>query len=227
MARSLFSTVLASTLLGIFCVGSLLSKGVQAAPRNSFPGRRVGGGTRGECSARTIVHLVPLSSVFAPGATALIGWLEGPTSTPQPLEVTLRTAAPDGSADAGAALVVQKQVPAAANRLVLLSIPTEPRPLLWESSYRCGADDGSDEFGFITASAPPAVSLLVQQDGQEDQKLQQQLASLKMFCGANTPLAPLKTALEISDDVIDASWPQSVTVACFSARSPQGVLGDL
>ena len=215
MARSLFSTVLASTLLGIFCVGSLLPKGVQAAPRDSFPGRRVGGGTRGECAARKIVHLVPPSSVFAPGATALIGWLEGPTSTPQPLEVTLRTAAADGSADAGAAPVVEKQVPAAANRLVLLSIPTGPRPLLWESSYRCGADDGSDEFGFITASAPPAVSLLVEQSGQVDQKLQQQLASLKVLCGATTPLAPLQTAFQIGDDVIDASWPQNVTVACF------------
>ena len=215
MARSFSFTVLASSLLGILCVGSWLPEAVQAAPRNSFPGRRVGGGTRGECAARPIVHLVPPSSVFAPGSTALIGWLEGPSSTPQPLDVTLRAAAADGSADAGAAPVVQKQVPAAANRLVLLSIPTGPRPLLWESSYRCGADDGGDEFGFITTSAPPALSLLVQQGGQEDQQLQQQLASLKASCGATTPLAPLKAALQLGDDVIDASWPQTVTVACF------------
>ena len=106
-------------------------------------------------------------------------------------------------------------MPAAANRLALLSIPRTPRPLLWESSYRCDADDGADEFGFITASAPPALSLLVQQGGQEDQKLQQQLASLQASCGATTPLAPLKAALQIGDDVIDASWPQSVTVTCF------------
>ena len=215
MAHSLCFTVLASSLLGILCAGSWRSEPVQAAPRNSFPGRRVGGGTRGECAARPIVHLVPASSVFAPGSTALIGWLEGPSSNPQPLEVTLRAAAADGSADAGAAPVVQKQVPAAANRLVLLSIPTGPRPLLWESSYRCGVDDGGDEFGFITASAPPALSMLVQQGGQEDQQLQQQLASLKASCGATTPLAPLKTALQLGDDVVDASWPQRVTVACF------------
>lgn len=215
MARSVPIAALTSVLLGILCVGSWFSEPLQAAPRNSFPGRRVGGGTRGECAARPIVHLVPPSSVYATGSTGLIGWLEGPSSSPEPLQLTLRVAADDGSADAGAAPVVQKQVPAAANRVVVISIPKEPRPLLWESSYRCGADDGADEFGFITASAPPALSLLVKQRGEEDQQLQQQLASLKASCGATTPIAPLKTVLQLGDDVIDASWPQFLTVACF------------
>jgi len=215
MARSVSQNVLASTLLSLLCLGALCSEIVQAAPRDSFPGRRIGGGTRGECASRQIVHLVPASSVFAPGSTALIGLLEGPSSNPQPLELALRTAATDGSADTGSAPVVQKQVPAAANRLVLLSIPKVSRPLLWESSFRCDADGEGDEFGFITTSTPPAVSLLVQQGGQEDQQLQQQLASLQGSCGATTPLAPLKTAFQLGDDVIDASWPQNVTVACF------------
>lgn len=45
----------------------------QANPRSTFPGRRVGGGTRGECSARTLVHLVPETSVYAPDASGLVG----------------------------------------------------------------------------------------------------------------------------------------------------------
>ena len=144
MARSLSFNVLASALLGILCVGSLPSEAVKSAPRRTFPGRRVGGGTRGECAARLIVHLVPPSSVFAPGETAVIGWLEGPSSAPQAIDVSLRAAAADGSTDAGTAALVQKQMPAAANRLALLSIPGPPRPLLWESSYPCDADDGAD-----------------------------------------------------------------------------------
>ena len=30
----------------------------------AFPGRRVGGGTRGECSARKIMHLVPDNNIL-------------------------------------------------------------------------------------------------------------------------------------------------------------------
>ena len=215
MARSLLSTILTSSLLGLLSVGVWTSAAVQAAPRNSFPGRRIGGGTRGECAARPIVHLVPASSVYAPGPKALIGWLEGPSLDPQPVEVTLHALAADGRVDPVAPPVLSKQVTAAANRLVLLSVPSGPRPLLWESSYRCGPHKGEDEFGFISTSAPPARSRLVQQGGQDDQQLQQLLASLKASCGATSHLAPLKAALQLGDDLIDDSWPESVTVECF------------
>ena len=46
---------------------------------------------------------------------------------------------------------------------MLVSVPSVSEPLLWESSYQCGADDGADEFGFITGSAPPALTLLPQE----------------------------------------------------------------
>jgi len=215
MARSLPVTVLTSILLGICCVDSWMLGAVQSAPRHSFPGRRIGGGTRGECAARRIVHLVPESSVFAPGSNALIGILEGPSPRPQTLEVIVRSSTRDGTADPDVEPVVHRQLPAAVNRLLLLSIPTVSRQLVWESSYRCDGNAGGDEFGFITASFPPALSLLVQQGGQSDQQLQQQLADLKTSCGATTRVAPLKTVLQLGDDIVDDAWPETVTVACF------------
>ena len=53
----------------------------QADLRSSFPGGRVGGGTRGECSARLLAHLVTENSIYAPGRTLQVGLLEGPTAT--------------------------------------------------------------------------------------------------------------------------------------------------
>lgn len=206
--------VLATALLSLVVLAAS-SPALQAASRNSFPGRRIGGGTRGECAARPIVHLVPASSVFAPGTSSLIAWIEGPSIDPQPLEVTLRPASTAGRVEDGAAPVLQRQLPAAENRLVLLTIPNSPKPLLWESSYRCGGDGGGDEFGFITASAPPALSLLVQEGDQEDQTLARQLKALQASCGSTTALAPLKAAFNIGDEVMDASWPKTITVQCF------------
>ncbi len=216
MAHSLPSTVLASSLLSLFCVAFWLPPAVFAAPRDSFPGRRVGGGTRGECAARPIVHLVPSSSVFAPGDPSVIALLEGPSSNPQPLEIDLRVASADGGmASASAAPVLQRELPGAKNRLVLLSLPSSQKTLRWESSYLCG-QGGGDEFGFITASAPPALSLLLPGSGDgDDRNLQQVLANLQESCGGTAALQPLKTALQLDDDVIDDSWPEQVTVQCF------------
>ncbi len=190
---------------------------LEAASRNAFPGRRVGGGTRGECAARPVVHLVPASNLFSPGPARLIALLEGPSPDPQPLGVTLRSASLNGIVEPDAAPLMHKQVPAAVNRLVLLSIPAATEPMLWESSYQCGGDDGGDEFGFITTSAPPARSLLLPDGSNEAQNRPQQseLAALKAACGNTAPLAHLKTVFQFDDDVIDDSWPEQVTVQCF------------
>ena len=214
MARFVPSSLLATSLLSLVMVAASMPA-LQAASRNSFPGRRIGGGTRGECAARPLVHVVPASSVFAPGDPSLIALLEGPSPDPQPLEVTLRSALGDGSVDAAAPPVLERELPAAVNRIVLISLPASSRPLLWESSYRCGADSGDDEFGFITASAPPALSLLVQEGEQQDQSIRQYLTALQSACGGSTTLSRLRAALNLGDEVIDASWPQTVTVQCF------------
>lgn len=66
----------------------------QANLRSSFPGRRIGGGTRGECSARFLANLVPASSVYSPGAAKLIGLLEGPTASPGRCSSALRPTGP-------------------------------------------------------------------------------------------------------------------------------------
>ena len=214
MRLPLIPTVLSASFLGLTTLLAPLPE-LQAAPRNSFPGRRVGGGTRGECAARSIVHLVPSSSVFAPGDASVIALLEGPSSNPQPLEVVLRVASADGRSDAGAAPMVQRVLPAATNRLVLLSLPASQQALRWESSYRCGLG-GGDEFGFITASAPPALSLLLPGSGdRDDRTLQQVLANLQESCGGTASLHPLKTAFQLGDEVIDDAWPQAVSVVCF------------
>lgn len=68
--------------------GDVLCKEVYSSNRSTFPGRRVGGGTRGECSARILVHLVPENSVFAPGATGILGLVQGPTANPVSLELS-------------------------------------------------------------------------------------------------------------------------------------------
>ena len=215
MRLPLIPTVLSASFLGLTTLLAPLPE-LQASPRNSFPGRRVGGGTRGECAARSIVHLVPLSSVFAPGDPSVIALLEGPSSNPQPLEIVLRGASAEGVVDESASPILQRELPGATNRLVLLSLPAAQKALRWESSYRCGMESGGDEFGFITASAPPALSLLLPGSGdREDQNLQQLLANLQESCGGTAALQPLKTALQLGDEVINDSWPEYITVQCF------------
>ncbi|MFM7394311.1 MAG: hypothetical protein ACKO22_08120 [Cyanobium sp.] len=87
--------LLVGLALATFTAGEALAG--SANLRNTFPGRRVGGGTRGECTARLIAYLVPSSSVFAPGSSRTVGILEGPSANPRPLGLTFSPLRGNGS----------------------------------------------------------------------------------------------------------------------------------
>ncbi len=178
----------------------------QAQPRNAFPGRRIGGGTRGECAARRIIHLVPESSVYAPGAERLIAWLEGPTSEPRPLQVSLRRQ--DEA-------VFSRSLETGGPRIVLVSLPSTVAsfPLVWESTYQCADAPAADEFGFLAVDAPPAKSLLVKDPDPADVPLSRQLEALQANCGSSIPLQPLAAAFGL-EDLISSQWPKRIPVVC-------------
>ena len=193
-----------SLLLGaVFFPAPILSQS-----RNTFPGRRVGGGTRGECAARQIIHLVPESSVFAPGSEGLIGWLEGPSPDPKTMEVSLRkqnTSTP----------VLSRSVASAGPRLVLLRLPQAlALPLVWESGYQCADAPADDEFGFIGAEGPPAKSLLVADLLPADSAVQSHLNDVHNKCGSTTSVASISRLFEL-EDVLSSSWPEVLPVVCL------------
>ena len=196
-----------------FAASLLLGAGFFPAPtlsqsRNTFPGRRVGGGTRGECAARQIIHLVPQSSVFAPGSEGLIGWLEGPSPDPKPIEVSLRkqdTSTP----------VLSRSVATAGPRLVLLRLPKLlALPLVWESGYQCADAQAGDEFGFIGAEGPPTKSLLVADLLPADAAVRSHLNDVLKTCGSTASTAQMSRLFEL-EAVLSSGWPEVLPVVCL------------
>ena len=206
MISSIRNTLIfaASLLLGVgFFPVSVLSQS-----RSTFPGRRIGGATRGGCSARQIIHLVPDSSVFAPGPSGLIGWLEGPSPDPRPLEVSLRkqnTPSP----------VLSRSIPSTGSRLVLLRLPqAHAHPLVWESSYQCVDSSANDQFGLFGAEGPPAKSLLVVDSVPADSAVQSYLKGMLINCDSTTSAAMISHVFAL-EDVLSAQWPEVLPVVCL------------
>jgi hypothetical protein len=184
----------------------------QSDPRASFPGRLVGGGTRGECSARLIVHLVPRSSVFAPGDSTLLGLLEGPSDQPRPLQLRFRP-------QTGTAPASERLLPPGQAALVLVQGPRLAAPTVWESTYRC--DDGvagkttDDPLQVVSSSSPPALSLLVQDTTPDDARLQTRLQQLRQRCGGTVSRIELVSTFGLGD-LLGQDWPEALPVRCPS-----------
>lgn len=199
--------VLPWLLLVAFCFGLAEA---QANPRSTFPGRRVGGGTRGECNSRLIVHLVPDSSVFAPGAAGLLGLLEGPASDPDPLQLSFRPQPPTAGRS-------QRLLPAGSPALVVLVAPSMQVPTVWESNYRCaeGAPSAADPLQVVSSSSPPALSLLVADVTPADAAISAQLQQFRKRCGSSVSRGEVAASFGLGD-LLDGGWPDQLPVRCPS-----------
>ena len=191
--------------------GDVLCKEVYSSNRSTFPGRRVGGGTRGECSGRILVHLVPENSVFAPGASGTLGLVQGPTANPFSLELSFQ---PEGDGPG-----TTRTLPAAPASLTLISRAATTVPTIWESNFNCETGDGvdsvQDPLAFVQRTFPPVLSLLVPDAEPVDQPVQLALASLRAKCGGTVPSVQTLAKFGLADLVTD-EWPQRLPVRCPS-----------
>lgn len=200
-------------LLAALAAGPALA---QSDLRSTFPGRRVGGATRGECASRLVVHLVPPSSVLAPGSAGL-GVLLGPSLTPHPLAIELRPLGRGGAPDRSLTPLLQRTLSATPAGVTLLPLTGVQVPTVWESSYVC-ADAAApaaaaDPLSFVESAAPPALSLLVPTGTAQDLKTQAALRELRRSCGATVATADLAKSFGL-DDLLRSDWPERLPVRC-------------
>ena len=197
---------------------SLIPTSVDAdSLRGSFPGNRVGGGTRGECSARLIVHLVPESGRYDPSSAGsnLIGLLQGPSLNPTPLVITFRPFQASLQIDQASQSLSTLRVKASKASLVLLDPGFDDKSMIWESAYECDQNGDSGEFDFITSSSPPALSLLTQTSDLRTGTLKtaELLKSWKSLCGNTIPTNSVLNQFGL-DDLLTQQWPNQLPVLC-------------
>ena len=202
-------------LLSVLMLGTLLPATASPQLRSSFPGRRVGGGTRGECTARLLVHLVPQNSVFVPDAARLLGTLQGPTQAPKPLLMDLRRLASAGTVADAQNRVQRLRLDPSPVGLTLFRAPVADG-VVWESSYQCiepepGVDALTWDGGF---DAPPAITLLLADPTPLDLSLQERLKALTDQCDGS--VAKERLIKDFNLAVLDlSSWPDRLPVRCL------------
>ena len=175
----------------------------QADSRNSFPGRRIGGGTRGVCTARLVAHFVPANNIQrVPAAGSVrVAVLQGPTQQPYPLKISL-----EGQPSV--------ELAASAAGVVVLSLPAVSSDTSWQSSYLCpgGTSGREDPLDFVAVVAPPALSLLRPSSDQDD-PLPASLAQ----CGGTIALAQVEQWLAVQS--LPGDWPDELPVRCEGLSS--------
>jgi hypothetical protein len=112
---------------------------------------------------------------------------------------------------------VSRTLPAAAAGVTLLQLPPLQAATIWESSYRCdeGQPVADDPLSFVSASSPPALSLLVADRTPADRTVEASLQALRRHCGQSVPKQELARDFGL-EELKTADWPDQLPVRCPS-----------
>jgi hypothetical protein len=184
--------------------------------RSTFPGRRVGGGTRGECASRLIIHLVPKSSRYSVPAAGqeLIGLVQGPSDSPTGLNLSFRPLTSNGNEEQSQQKSIDFSFKPNDASLILLSPGLmSKQTYIWESSFNCQQPSSSGEFDFITSGAPPALSLLTAESDDSNLGVSDTLKVWKNLCGDSIATLDVFKKFELID-LLSNDWPARLPIHC-------------
>ena len=118
----------------------------------AFPGRRVGGGTRGECSARKIMHLVPESNIAFQNELGHFALIIGPSNDPRDININFTEFE---ETQKNKVDLNDFKIKASKEKVFLISIPSQDVPFILESSFDCSDNtDMGFDLSLIHISEP-------------------------------------------------------------------------
>ena len=187
---------------------------------SAFPGRRLGGGTRGECSARKIMHLVPDNNILFHNSDGQIALIIGPSSSPKDVKIAFKPySSPDGNFNGPSPEIDELFISNSSEKIILLNIPKKKFPFTWESAFECSDDneESFDGFGFdfIQDYSPPAISLIAPESLQKKNNSEDKILWLSKYCGKNISQNELNKKFQINE-LFDENWSEEIYVDCKS-----------
>ena len=187
---------------------------------SAFPGRRLGGGTRGECSARKIMHLVPDSNILFHNSEGQIALIIGPSNSPKDVKIAFKPySSPDGNFNGPSPEIDELFISNSSEKIILLNIPKKKFPFTWESAFECSDDneESFDGFGFnfIQDNSPPAISLIAPESLQKKNNSEDKISWLSKYCGKNISQNELNKKFQINE-LFDENWSEFISVDCKS-----------
>ena len=131
--------------------------------RRTFPTSRIGGGTRGECSSRLIIHIVPLANKYSPDKNRLLAIYIGKTKEAKPLTIEM----------INKSHIEQKLIFEPSDEsLLIFKTQTIENNTLWKSYFNCGENKSENLFNFISNNSNPVTTLISSESNLENKKFQ-------------------------------------------------------
>ncbi len=207
---------LIKSLLKIFTIFlisfSFINKG-KSDINDAFPGRRVGGGTRGECSARFLVNLVNKDNALHIKNFEPIAFLVGKSSNSNAIDVTFR--------NVKNSTVNNINIPSTDSEIILLKSPDIRVDYLLEAKPLCNEVFlDSDPFSIASSVNPPTRSHLIIKNRPKDREIKQALTLMENLCNSTIKTNRIISIWDLDSRLVEKyKLPSNLPVKCFNFQN--------
>ena len=156
------------------CLLSISAHFVSASDRNTFPTSRIGGGTRGECGSRLLIHIVPSENKYMPDKNRLLAVYLGKTKQANPLIVQLLN-----NRNSEHEMVFNSL----GESLLIFKIPKIEKNVLWKSYFKCSEKYSDNMYDFISNHSNPVSTYLSSDNNVENKKYRKFINKAYNLCG--------------------------------------------
>ena len=188
-----------------FCLLSISSHFVSASDRNTFPTSRIGGGTRGECGSRLLIHIVPSANKYLPDKNRLLAVYLGKTKHASPLIVKLLN-----NKNSEHEMVFKSL----GESLLIFKIPKTGKNTLWKSYFKCSEKYSDNMYNFISNNSNPVSTYISSKDNIENKKYRKFINKAYNTCGNSISKQDIATLTNLNQKITN-KISKEVRIICL------------
>jgi len=175
-----------------------------ASNRSTFPTSRMGGGTRGECGSRLIIHIVPLANKYSPDKNRLLAIYLGKTKEAKPLTVEM----------INKSRTEQKLIfEPSGESLLLFKTQIIANNTLWKSYFNCSEIQSDNRINFISNTSNPVSTLISSGNNMENEKYQKLINNAYNKCGTSITNKEIINITSLNDEISN-KLSENISIIC-------------
>jgi hypothetical protein len=172
--------------------------------RSTFPTSRMGGGTRGLCGSRLIMHIVPVENKYTPDKTRLLAMYLGKTKEAKPLTVEIIN---------NSQIEQKLNFEPSGEALFIFKIQSIENTSLWKSYFNCSDIQSDNMINFMSNISNPVSTLISTESNLEQKKYQRFINKAHNKCGTTITNEEIKNLTSL-DEAISSKISENVSIIC-------------
>ena len=177
---------------------------VIGSDRSTFPTSRMGGGTRGQCGSRLIIHIVPITNKYSPDKNRLLAIYLGKAKEPKPLTVEIRN-----KSHSEQKLIFEPY----GESLLIFKIQSIENNTLWKSYFNCSDIQSDNMINFMSNISNPVSTLISKESNLEQKRYQKFINRAHNRCGTTITNEEIKNLTSL-DEEISSKLSENISIIC-------------